>query len=615
MNSHTGGGTEFEAIPAREFTLNVSAVAVFIWLFKVIQFVTPVVRDPASLPLTTDDAMRLVQVRDLLAGQSWFDLTQRRMNAPLGLPMHWSRLVDAPIAGMIVLLRQFLSLSMAETLAVSLWPLVALLAAWLAIGRIAERLAGKKAGVIAILFGTAGSAVLGYFTPGSIDHHNVQVALTLWTVAFLVDFETRKSAATAAAITSALSLAIGLEVLPYVATTALAVAAFWIVRGERVASAVRRFGVTFALASLVILVGFTASHEQFSAACDSFSGFYAAFAMFGGLGLAALTFVSDRRPSSLQRSLLAAGLCLSLLVFAAVVAPTCLAGPYGSVSPRLDEIFLSRVEEVQSPVWGAARSWTFFVYGYVYSGIGLAACTLSIFLVAPDKKSSAIVVTGFAAMSFAVMSVEVRGVLFALLTSLPGLAASIQLLIERRIRPGWRAALATIAALVVFSNVTFVYAAFAARDLLQGPGPGAARENADHGSRYCFSQPSVAPLTKLPLGRVAALPDQGPAVLAYTNDAVLAGPYHRNEQGILDTFDLLTKNPAASAKIARRRDIDYVLLCRTNYDYAYYLDASGPDGLLGRLAANRVPEWLAPLYPVRNDNRVMIYRVLRSQLP
>ena len=35
-----------------------------------------------------DDQLRLVQLRDFLGGQSWFDTTQYRMNAPQGAPMH-----------------------------------------------------------------------------------------------------------------------------------------------------------------------------------------------------------------------------------------------------------------------------------------------------------------------------------------------------------------------------------------------------------------------------------------------------------------------------------------------------------------------------------------------
>src|SRR5437763_9686188 len=54
-----------------------------------------------QVDFSTDDAMRLVQIRDLLAGQNWFDLTQYRLNPPAGVPTHWSRLIDLPIALLI----------------------------------------------------------------------------------------------------------------------------------------------------------------------------------------------------------------------------------------------------------------------------------------------------------------------------------------------------------------------------------------------------------------------------------------------------------------------------------------------------------------------------------
>src|SRR5690606_39616972 len=57
-----------------------------------------------------DDVMRLVQVRDLLAGQGWFDLTQYRLGLDGGTLMHWSRLVDLPIA----LLVRFCGLFLAQ---------------------------------------------------------------------------------------------------------------------------------------------------------------------------------------------------------------------------------------------------------------------------------------------------------------------------------------------------------------------------------------------------------------------------------------------------------------------------------------------------------------------
>ena len=61
---------------------------------------------PAKIVSDPDDALRLVQVRDLIAGQGWWDVTQHRIN-PVGGGglMHWSRIVDAPLALGILALR------------------------------------------------------------------------------------------------------------------------------------------------------------------------------------------------------------------------------------------------------------------------------------------------------------------------------------------------------------------------------------------------------------------------------------------------------------------------------------------------------------------------------
>src|ERR1700733_7693691 len=104
--------------------------------------------------LSADNAMQLAATRDLLAGQSWFDTAQWRMNAPYGLPMHWSHLVDACLASLILFFRLF--------------------AAPLAIARMGWRLAGRVGGLFALLLGASCSAATAPFRPGSIDHHNIQ---------------------------------------------------------------------------------------------------------------------------------------------------------------------------------------------------------------------------------------------------------------------------------------------------------------------------------------------------------------------------------------------------------------------------------------------------------
>ena len=55
----------------------------------------------------TDDNMRIMQVRALLAGQGWYDLRQYRLDPPFGADIHWSRLVDLPIAAIKLALAPF----------------------------------------------------------------------------------------------------------------------------------------------------------------------------------------------------------------------------------------------------------------------------------------------------------------------------------------------------------------------------------------------------------------------------------------------------------------------------------------------------------------------------
>ena len=54
----------------------------------------------------TDDAMRMVQVRDLIAGQNWYDMAQHRLAPPAGSFMHWSRVVDVPL---VIVMKAFAS--------------------------------------------------------------------------------------------------------------------------------------------------------------------------------------------------------------------------------------------------------------------------------------------------------------------------------------------------------------------------------------------------------------------------------------------------------------------------------------------------------------------------
>jgi hypothetical protein len=125
------------------------------WFCLAALLILKAAQTPGGLILSPDDAMRLAQVRDLLHGQSWFDTTQWRMNTPYGLPMHWSRLVDAGIAGLILTFRLFTNANTAETWALYSWPLLPLLPVLLALAHIAHRLTGRTGALFALALGAS----------------------------------------------------------------------------------------------------------------------------------------------------------------------------------------------------------------------------------------------------------------------------------------------------------------------------------------------------------------------------------------------------------------------------------------------------------------------------
>ena len=98
--------------------------AVLVWAVLSLFLVIAHWPDIMALSLSdADDNLRLMQVRALLAGQGWFDLTQYRLDPPRGADLHWSRLVDLPIATIILVAQPFVGTGTAEKLAVAVAPL------------------------------------------------------------------------------------------------------------------------------------------------------------------------------------------------------------------------------------------------------------------------------------------------------------------------------------------------------------------------------------------------------------------------------------------------------------------------------------------------------------
>ncbi len=198
-----------------------------------------------------DDGMRLVEVRDFLAGQGWFDLMQYRLGVD-GTLMHWSRLIDLPIAALIKFFGLFLAGEQAEAVALAIWPVSLIIPLMLAMAIAGRRIGGTPAMHMSLAMTALGVWTSGRFMPGAIDHHNAQIGLVAMMTAMLLDEEHRAWSYVVAGLMAALAIAIGAETTPFVAAVCIVVALHWALEGEAFRNAAKAFGLTLALAISVL---------------------------------------------------------------------------------------------------------------------------------------------------------------------------------------------------------------------------------------------------------------------------------------------------------------------------------------------------------------------------
>ena len=235
-----------------------------------------------------DDSLRLVQLRDLVAGQHWFDLTQTRVNPPGGMAMHWSRLVDAPLWLVYSALAPLFGSALAENITLVLVPLLTLFCAMLLAGRLAWRMLGDAAiGYSCVLLALL-TAVTGQMQPLRIDHHGWQIVAVLAALNGLAA-RSEKTGGRLAGIAMALGLTISLELLPIAALIGGVLALRWLL--DRKSKALCLHYIRSLAVTALLAFGATRGLADLAPHCDTLSPAYLAalLTVASGLSLLGLT--------------------------------------------------------------------------------------------------------------------------------------------------------------------------------------------------------------------------------------------------------------------------------------------------------------------------------------
>ena len=563
----------------------------------------------------TDDNIRYVQVKDWLAGQGWFDLRQYRLDPPGGANIHWSRIVDIPIAGLMLFFRAFVDQGLADRLACAVAPQLPLLLLMLSLGFIGRRLAGPHGWILAVAAPFAAQMGLGMYAPMRIDHHGWQLALALTMLAGVIDTN-RLRGGVMAGVSSALSIAIGMEMIVYLAAGGALIALRWVFRP----GAERRM-LPYALSlggSTSLLYLLFASYANRAMVCDALSPIWVAMFGAASAGMVLLSLAPLRG----WWVRLAAGAVVggAVALFFWLNWPQCLS-PY-QISPELQRLWLANIREAK-PITAQAQS--LVVPLLALPAAGLLGLLWALWDARRDGERLWAWATVGLMMLFAAALLfwQLRAGPAAQLLAIPPAAWAAHRLIAAVLTGGRRARIAAGAGVALLAAIAFVYPLYpqavklyqevtGAKPKPWRPSAVARRDAIKKANGRCRTLPALEQLDQLPAATIFTMVDLGPRILATTHHSAVAGPYHRNGAAILDiqhAFD----GPARDFRaIAAKHRATYLLICPDFPEGTIYQSRS-PNGFYAGLMRGERPDWLVPV-ELKTDITLpyQLYRILYS---
>lgn len=562
----------------------------------------------------TDDNMRYLQVRDWLAGQDWSNLRQMRMGPPGGADIHWSRLVDLPIAGLMMLFRATIGNPLADRLALGIAPLLPLLPLMLALVFITRRLAPGNGWLLALVLPLAAEMGIGMYYPMRVDHHGWQLALTAVTLAGLVDRKWVRGGIIAGTA-SALSVAIGMEMMVYLAGAGAIVGLRWVFK-DGAARRMRPYAISLAGTTAMCFVLF-ASEANRAPVCDALSPVWTSILILAA-GLM-LLLAMLRLPNWPLKAAAGAFACAILLGYGYLSFPACFTGAY-QLSDELNRSWLVYIREAkpitaQPPaVWqpmiaiplaslicGIAGFWRFrhdseqrWAWGTVLL-MTCFACGLLFWQTRAGPAAQLLAIPMLAWGAWAIIRHMFDGPVWRRL-AFAGLAVAIGgIALAYRTMPALRTSPVAAALGLESKPVAARTAAFNAR---------VKKANA-----RCRSEPALKRLDQVATATIFTMVDLGPRILATTHHSVIAGPYHRNADLILTVHHAMDGPPDLFRSIAGPAGATYVLICPDFPEGTIYQSRSR-QGFYAQMMRGRVPKWLEPV-ALRTDGIAMPFTLYR----
>lgn len=548
-----------------------------------------------------DDELRLIQIRHLLEAGGWYDLRLPMIQLPEVYQSPWSRLVDLPYVVIASALRPLMGLDGALQVATLVWPPVLLAGfAFLAVRFVREITPGERLSSASfVLVGLLLILAAWEFSPGRIDHHNMQMLLMLMIMLGLVTKGVRGGWLVGTGAT--LSLVIGLECLPFVAVALALVAIGFILNVERSRQMFADTGLAMGVTAFIAGLLFVGPRGLTATACDAFSApFLTALWGYAACFWLASRFVPERSRWISRLTVLGLGGCAVTLALV-LLYPSCLSGPYHMIDPLSRSYWFDRIQQEQNVLALRQEGMTglaMLVFLSVMSLIAVFACPFW----RPATRNS---FRHWAAFLFATSALLltyglIRYIRFPVALLPLYLPLTLAVWSEpTRLHSGRLVALLSVLAVPVL--ITALYLAVPARPAQQDAVWLMSGDDC-HDDDY-------AELRALAPGRILAPTGLGLALARNVPAGVSVGavPFHRAAPGIRASFTVFAMNDKAQRQAALA-PFDYVAVCQVPFDIP-----AEEAPVYSALANDRGWPGLVPL-PVQGEGRLRLFRIDHERL-
>ncbi|MBI9012897.1 MAG: hypothetical protein JEZ08_11750 [Clostridiales bacterium] len=570
----------------------------------------------------TDPFMRLVRVEELNETFDWFDSVVERSNAPYGDELHWTRALDIILLGLAKGLSLIFPFPKALQYAgIILSPLLGVVLVCILIWMFKPVLKEENTSLIFLVFLSQPifTEIYGFGRP---DHHSLLLltfAVLIGCMLRVVRPEVKTNTLLLTSFTMAYAMVISVESVMLVIFVFLVMSVHWILYGMTYLDrSIKLSGWLTVFTGVLLLIEKPLSDLSIFE-YDKISIVYLAFFLI----ITSIFYITKRiftrfyliNNNGDQERKIRFVRCLYLLVIGTIGAtlmvvlfPDFIKGPFAGVNPAIKPIWLDYVKEVQ-PLFDLSLIGVGKLL--IYLGMPILSGLYLLFNILNRKhvNNHGDVFLFIGMFVYGMLSLyQVRWIGYLQMISLIPVVLLFDCIILKVINGK------SIEVVPILRSITIVVLLFG----FSFTGI-AMIVVSDEETQATMSTDALEELcdwmvdNEFLLGQqktILTFLDFGPEILYRTTHRVISSPYHRNDEGILFSYNIMTSNDVTDIQMSlKTRSVDLILLLPNSTERAFYDYDENSESFYDMLLNHQLPFWIKEIELPKEHSEFRLFLV------